>query len=102
MEIPEKVKIGLYEYRVEETDEVLLVDHKECKGRIEYDNLTIKIKKELQDQLKLQTLWHEIIHGIIKEFGINLDSEHWTEESKVDWIATGVLSVLKDNPELIK
>lgn len=43
--LPDKVKIGCFTYDVVETDEILIVNGRECVGMIDYDNLEIKIKK---------------------------------------------------------
>jgi len=96
----DKVRIGIYEYAVIESSEPIILDKVLCKGLIDYDNLTITIKKDMPEEKKHQTLWHEIMHGIVRDWGVNLDGDN--EESKIDWIATGMCQVIKDNPNLFK
>lgn len=99
MQIPEKIKIGIYEYVVKEVDSPIIIDNQLCKGSIAYDDLVINIKNSIPYDKKIQTLWHEIIHGIIRDWGVNINGDD--EESKVDWISTGIVQVIKDNPELV-
>jgi hypothetical protein len=44
--MPEKVTIGCYDYAVIETDEVLLVDGRECSGLIDYNKHIIKVSNK--------------------------------------------------------
>ena len=38
-------------------------------GQIDYGNCTIKINKNIPDQLKVATLCHEILHGMLVHIG---------------------------------
>lgn len=87
------------DYKVIQTDEVVHVNNKLCYGSIDYDNLIIKLKNEYPEQKKIQTLWHEIVHGIIREYKISEDCD---SETLVDTLATGIVQVLKDNITLTK
>jgi hypothetical protein len=98
MNIPSKVKIGIYEYDIVETDKPLLLNGRECSGIIHYNDLKIEIKSDMPKQKKVQSLWHEIFHGITKDWDVNLNGD---EEDAVDRLATGVIQVLKDNPLLL-
>jgi hypothetical protein len=95
--LPDKITIGCYDYKVVETEEVLLIDNRKCRGTIGYLDQTIKISNDsdLSEQSKEQTLWHEIVHGIINYR--NLDISKSDEESIVDEIATGLYLLCKQN-----
>lgn len=90
------IKIGPILYNLREisrlTDETQTA---KLAGHIKYDTSEILLEASLEDQAKLQVLWHEIIHGILTHAGIDN-----IEERTVDVLAYGVLSVLVDNPGL--
>jgi hypothetical protein len=100
LNIPEKVRIGSMTYPVTQSDKTLIVNGRECKGRIDYNMHTIEINNVVQDlQGCEQTLLHEIVHGIIDDRAISLDGD--TEEV-VDGLAMGLHQLIKDNPEIFK
>lgn len=41
------------------------------RGKIWYEKLNILVDKELPDTLKIQTLYHEIAHGVCQETSFN-------------------------------
>ena len=97
--LPQTIKIGCYEYKVEETDEVLIVNNTACKGLINYDNHLIRIKKSgMSEQQKEQTFWHEIIHGIIDYRQV--DPQKCDPEALVEELALGLYGVMKQNGSL--
>jgi len=87
-----KVKIASCIYKV--IEQVISNDENHV-GVIYPHKLEIYIEKRLPQARKIQTLIHEIVHGILFEYGdIKLS------EQKVDAIASGIAQVLKDNPKL--
>lgn len=101
MNIPNKVRIGSSDYSVRLSNETLIVDRQECKGMIDYEFHKIKINHEVQDkQGQEQTLFHELVHGIIRER--NLDLQNSDEETIIDEIVLGLHQVIRDNPEIFK
>lgn len=99
MNIPEKVRIGSMDYKVELTERTLGLNGKVCYGTIDYEQHAIEINSEIQDvQGQEQTFLHELVHGIIKER--NLDLQNSDEETVVEEIATGLHQVIRDNPEM--
>jgi len=92
-----KVTIGCFDYDVIETDEILIINGRECKGQIDYNKHEIKISnKETQDrQSKEQTLWHEIIHGIIDYRAI--DPQKADTETLVEELALALYGMCKSN-----
>lgn len=98
--LPKTVRIGCYDYAVIETDEVLIVDGSECKGQIDYNRHEIKIsnKDTFGDQSKEQTLWHEIVHGIISYRRV--DPQKADHETLVDELALALYGMCKSNGKL--
>ena len=90
-----KLKIGYKTFDVVYQPKVFL-DNEEVSGYIDFDDGKICIKDELPLDSKNQTLLHEIFHGIENVFNIQL-----TEE-QIDALATGFLTVAKDNNKFIQ
>jgi hypothetical protein len=93
--IPSKVKIGGLVYDVSLESKLFNADNTRLYGQIDYNLLTIKLEKDYAPQKQEATLWHEIIHGIAVEYGVEL------EEEDIGRIAGGVYQVIKDNPDLV-
>ena len=92
MNLPKKIKIGCCEYSV---NEIEIESDEDYVGRCYPNQQKIEIEKRLSQDKKLQSLFHEIIHAICFEFGnVKLS------EQRTDILATGILSVIKDNPKL--
>ncbi|WMM24064.1 hypothetical protein RBU61_14185 [Tissierella sp. MB52-C2] len=96
MNLPDKIVISGMEYKVIITDEPLFCDNIRAYGHINFDKKQILIDKTLRDsQGHIQTLIHEIIHGIVYDREINL--KHDDEETIVDQLAKGLYQTLKDS-----
>lgn len=88
--LPEKVTILGLEYKVEEVE---VVDMQEALwGKIDYENLSIRIDASLSDARKQQTLLHEVLHGILEELGYRKLNE---DENAVQGIAAALYCILK-------
>lgn len=99
MQIPEKVRIGSCDYAVELTTETLAVDGRHCHGRIDYNNHKIQIDTKLGDEQQRQrTLLHEVLHGMMRERGLELEDE----ESVVEELAKSLHQIIRDNPEIFQ
>ena len=99
MNIPEKVIISGMEYEVIMTDKPLFCGNNRAYGHIDFENRKITIDNTLRDeQGHMQTLIHEIIHGIVYDRDISFSQDD--EETIVDQLAKGLYQVLKDNTEL--
>jgi hypothetical protein len=93
MKIPEKIRIGGVDYKITETEN-LNNGERMLYGEIDFEQSTIKLAPQNQDhQHKSITLWHEILHGIIKNAGLDIKNE----EQIVDALSKGVYMVLQDN-----
>jgi hypothetical protein len=96
MNIPDKVRIGGMDYEIKY--EARLNDGSQllC-GQIDYNNTIIKLAPNLQsNQNECQTLLHEIIHGIVHHFELEIDGD----EDTVDKLAKGLYMVISDNPDM--
>ena len=87
------VIVGAFKYKIIESDKM------SDNGTIDCEKLNIFIESSMNKQVKRQTLWHELMHAIMYEFGLP-QSEH--DEKLIDNIAHGVMQILRDNPELRK
>jgi hypothetical protein len=95
--LPEKITIGCFDYKIEPTDEVIVVDNRKCTGMISYERGIIKVSTEgdRSEQLQERTLWHEIVHGIIHYR--NFDPTKADLETTVEELATGLYLLCKQN-----
>lgn len=94
MKIPESVRIAGVEYAV------LYVPHLNngvnlAYGHIDYEKSVIELSATIgtEYQKMCKTLWHEILHGIIENNGMEVENE----EAVVDMFAKGIYQVLQDN-----
>jgi hypothetical protein len=64
-------------------------------GHIDYEKSMIRLNNDdAKEQRLQQTLLHEIIHGVVYHMGFDLG------EGKTNKLATGLLAVINDNPQL--
>ena len=63
-----KVHIGSTKYELN-TPKRVVVDEVLCKGTLDESMSIIEISKEFPLQSRKQTLWHEVVHGILFELG---------------------------------
>jgi hypothetical protein len=90
------VKIGAVFYGVEYVQD--LQDHGcPLDGQIEYNQANIKIKANMDEQIQVQALLHEVIHGINAQAAIPA-----MKETTIDALAYGIYQVMRDNPELVR
>ena len=94
MKIPESIRIAGVEY------EVQYVPHLNngtnlAYGHIDYENSVIELSDTLgtEHQKRCKILWHEILHGIVENNGMQIENE----EAIVDMFAKGIYQVLQDN-----
>lgn len=65
-------------------------------GRIDHDRQRILMEDGQTLEAEQDTLLHEVLHGVERAMDLDL------EETKVHRIATGLLAVLKDNPDFLE
>lgn len=86
------IKILATDYKVEEVEQINKFER--LLGEIDYIEQTIKIDKSISEDLKMETLIHEIIHGILEKLGY---TDFNQDEQKVHSIASTMYLVLKEN-----
>lgn len=94
MKIPESIRIAGVEYKVE------LVPHLNngtnlAYGHIDFETSVIELSDTVgtEHQKRCKVLWHEILHGIRENNGMEIENE----EEIVDMFAKGIYQVLQDN-----
>jgi hypothetical protein len=94
MKIPESVRIAGIEYRVILTPN-LMNGANAAYGHIDYDRSVIELSDTFgtEHQKRCQILWHEILHGIRENNGMEIENE----EAVVDMFAKGIYQVMQDN-----
>lgn len=90
--IPNDVKIGPMLYEIVETDD-FYHEGKKLYGYVNVSRGTLTLEASLCSQAKRITLWHEIVHAILVNAGMG---DH--EESLVEALSAGIVSMLDDNP----
>lgn len=92
MNIPDKIKIGPFNYDVTIVEEVQ--KGKEYYGLVEFMKLTIKIQEDIARQQQEQTLLHEVVHAILYQMG---RTELNNDEVFVDTFADYLYGFIQDN-----
>lgn len=84
MKIPKTLKVGghVYEVKLVDPDDI----QKDC-GECAVDKLEIKIKKNMPQTMKEETLIHEAIHAM--NFGLS--------EESVQYLSMAFYQLLRDN-----
>lgn len=95
------LKIGSLTYTVKEKRD-LVGRNKEGErtwlhGDVRYRKQRIRVERRLPEDKKVVTLWHEAIHAILEQAGINDESEQL-----VIALSYGLVSLIQDNPALVK
>jgi len=99
MNLPKLIKIGPYDFTVELVPD-LRDESGELHGQCCRDINVIRINSTTtNEQLRAETLWHEILHAIWGVFHLKTRAG---EEKAVSTLATGTVMVLRDNPNLRK
>lgn len=87
-----KVKIGGIDYAVIRVKDLHSEQGIKLDGCIVHNQFEICLDEDLAPTAVLQTLWHEILHGILVQSGF---TEH--NEQIVDLLAFGIVSALTNN-----
>lgn len=101
--LPTEIKLVDMVYKIEYCEKPSDVDiykRSSLWGQIDYWTRTIRIyrTKDSNDGDTQQTILHELIHGIVDKFHIDQIEKHVDYEKIVDLLATGINSILIDNP----
>ncbi len=100
MAVPSTIKIGPMLYDVQNVSELRGKDadgnEVSLNGDIEYHTHTIRLEADLKPEMQTYTALHESIHGVLYQAG---HTDH--DEQMVIALTYGLVSLFKDNPELI-
>ena len=94
MKIPDSIRINGVEYEIGYASNPR-IDNRLVFGLIEYNNSRIILSDTdgTEHQMRCQTLWHEILHGIRNANGMEIEDE----EAVVEMFSKGIYQVLQDN-----
>ena len=98
MNIPDKIKIGYREYKLEEWKQTV-ASANEAQGQFFAKEGIIGYTAEEKGVCHANTLIHECLHAIIYQW--NMDLEEKVEESVVNGLANGLTTIFVDNPKLL-
>jgi hypothetical protein len=99
--LPPVLKVGPYHIKLEVIDAVA-VDGKHTKdfGVYDYNTQCIQVRREQpSDAFAVDTVVHEVLHAIYSFMGLSRGNG---EERIVGSFSTGLIGVLRDNPEFTK
>lgn len=95
MKIPDHLKIGGFNYKVEITDNISI--GYQYTGEIDYRKQIISLRPNSSESYMERTLIHEMCHAIYDFLGYDVH-----DEKKIDELANALHMVIKDNPEVFK
>jgi hypothetical protein len=102
LKLPEVIKIGGFDYKVEMKDKAFAsVNNEVCDGTISYSQHLININNDMDFPTQLSTLLHETLHGIFTDRQIMSTMAKGTEESTVENMVNGLVQLFRDNKELL-
>ena len=93
-----EVKIGYQNYTIKNLDSIVSKCN-EINGQFLASDRIIALSSTEDNISHINTLIHEILHGIVYQWGIDLDGKD--EEKICNTIANGLTTVLVDNPWLL-
>ena len=94
MNIPEKIKVGYRDYKLEEWKQTVATAN-EAHGQFFSKEGIIGYAADEKGVSHANTLLHEILHAIVYQWNIELEDK---EEEK---LVNGLTTVIVDNPKLI-
>lgn len=96
MKIPDSVRISGAEYRVETVENLRDSSRLLC-GSVRFSECKIYLSATdcQSHEFRCIVLWHEILHAIIEDRDLELDSE--VEEKLCEALSRGIYQVLQDN-----
>jgi len=93
-----EIKIGYRNYKIKNLDSIVSKCN-EINGQFLSSDGIIALSSEEDSISHTNTLIHEILHGIVYQWGIDIDEKE--EEKICNTIANGLTTVLVDNPWLL-
>ena len=98
MNIPDKIKVGYREYKLEEWKQTV-ASANEAQGQFFSKEGVIGYVTTEKGVSHANTILHEIMHAIIYQWNIELGEKE--EEHLVNALSNGLTTVFVDNPKLI-
>ncbi len=95
--LPKSVRIGPYDITIEVKEK--LTEDDDDFGHYDHGRLIKLREDQYNPTLAIDTLLHEILHGIYRCCGFDKES---SEETLVTGLATGLTQVLRDNPGVLE
>lgn len=96
MKLPKTFRFMSQEWTIIEGHTGKAGDSKKYMGRANFKRRNIYIREDMSDDIKKNTLVHEIMHIIIRTQGITGDDE----EATVEGITNGIMEAYRQNPWL--
>ena len=93
-----EIKIGYRNYKIKNLDSIVSKCN-EINGQFLASDGVIALSSEEDSISHTNTLIHEILHGIVYQWGIDIDEKE--EEKICNTIENGLTTVLVDNPWLL-
>lgn len=98
-----QVKIANLIYKVSRKAGLTSDDGQLAYGIISNGKQTIELETEFPSQDKYkEVVLHEVIHGVVDQYGIDNLITHENMEPIVSILARGLMQVFQDNPDLVK
>ena len=97
----DSVMVDAVRYKVSVLDGPLVGNGHEASGTTDFNVAQIDLRKDVMDSGSgAKLLMHEIVHAILYERGMQEDI--YNNEGLVDIIATGVINLIRQNPDLVR
>ena len=95
------ILVDAVNYRIEPTDEILILDGQEVGATVDYNLGLIKIRNNnvVGEGVRTKVIMHEAIHALLHERGF---FEASNDESLVEGLAAGVVNLIRTNPALVE
>ena len=98
MNVPDKIKIGYRDYKLEEWKQTV-ASANEAQGQFFSKEGVIGYTVEEKGVSHANTLLHECLHAIIYQWNIELGEKE--EEHLVNALSNGLTTIFVDNPKLL-
>ena len=98
MHIPDKIKVGYKEYKLEEWKQTV-ASANEAQGQFFSKEGVIGYVTTEKGVSHANTILHEVMHAVIYQWNIELDEK--VEELVVNGLSNGLTTVFVDNPKLM-
>ena len=98
MHIPDKIKVGYKEYKLEEWKQTV-ASANEAQGQFFSKEGVIGYVTTEKGVSHANTILHEVMHAVIYQWNIEMDEK--VEELVVNGLSNGLTTVFVDNPKLM-